>query len=88
MFDQSWIEDLAGVDECIKSSGFQVPSGSHSTCDDGIMSILYMMNAKEGEVLWDVGVGNPKLSFFYSYMTNTTVVGTDIGENHYALNNY
>ncbi len=78
--EDEWLSILEGVIDSIKQSKIQIPSGSHSTCNEGILNVMNMMDIKEGEVLWDIGVGNPKLAFFYSMISKTTVVGTDIGK--------
>ncbi len=56
------------------------PEGSHSTCDDGIKTLAGIFQLKKGDVVWDIGVGNPTMAMFFSLLTEKPVVGTDTGE--------
>jgi hypothetical protein len=72
---------LRGVNQAMKASGgFEVPGGSHSTSDDSMISIAQLLQLKEADIVWDIGVGRPTMAFFFSMLTNTPVIGTDVGK--------
>jgi ribosomal protein L11 methylase PrmA len=71
---------MQGVKDAMKDSQFQVPAGSHATNDEAIFNIAKLIDVGHSEVLWDIGVGSPKLAFFFSMLTAIPVIGTDIGK--------
>jgi hypothetical protein len=79
---------MSGIKDAIcKSGGFNVVGGSHSTSEEAIFSIAQLLQLKKDDIVWDIGVGKPKMAFFFSMVTQTPVVGTDVGKwpVHYTL---
>jgi precorrin-6B methylase 2 len=71
---------MQGVKNAMSDSQFHVPGGSHATDDEAILNIAKLIDVGHSEVLWDIGVGSPKLAFFFSMLTSVPVIGTDIGK--------
>lgn len=61
------------------SKTYHVPGGSHSTCDDGILTLASLFRLGPGDIVWDIGVGKPVMAMYFSHLTNQVVVGTDTG---------
>jgi hypothetical protein len=74
-----WVEIINGVQKAMDESGFQLPGGSHATSNDAILHIAQLINLQEEDVVWDIGVGTPKMAFCFSLLTEYPVIGTDIG---------
>lgn len=82
----AWRTTLDGVKNAVRSSGFSnMPGGSHGTCDGALLTLAQLVAIKKNDIVWDIGVGYPKLAFFFSMLTHSPVVGTDIGKCHLSV---
>lgn len=56
--------------------------GVHATSIDAVKNILKLLIPKmlEGQVIWEIGVGYPRLAFILSAVSKRAVLCNDIGE--------
>ena len=56
-----------------------IPNGSHPTKLVAVKSILNILNIHRTEIVWEIGVGVPKLALYLASLSNV-VYATDICE--------
>jgi 16S rRNA A1518/A1519 N6-dimethyltransferase RsmA/KsgA/DIM1 with predicted DNA glycosylase/AP lyase activity len=62
-----------------------ITGGTNALNKHSIIKLIEYANIKAGDIVWEIGMGLPKLALMLAYVTKTTVVGTDIGKSEYCV---
>lgn len=62
-----------------KASLNNVVEGSHATSRRALAKLAHKMDLKTDDIVFDLGVGVPRLALFFSHLTNKPTIGTDTG---------